>query len=370
MIDLEFARTEFAAGIQAFEAGALAQAEAHFVASLQACPGRPSTLLNLGLVQLHLGRPVSALAALDEVLAQEPDSPDALLYRGICLGELGRAAEGVATLDRLLALQPRLGQAWSHRGGMLKDLGRHDEAIASLQRALELGADTTLNRFFLAALDPVREAPSQPPAGYVEGLFDGYAQQFDSELVERLGYRAPGQLVALLPREGRWLEVLDLGCGTGLAAPLLAPRCQALDGVDLSARMLDRARERGLYRQLVQADAVEFLQAQSSRYGLVLAADVLIYVGALEALLPAVLESLEPGGLFAFTAEEAPAEAAERGWCLAASSRYQHHEDYLRRLAAQHGGRWHALARAPLRREQHGAIGGLFGVLVRDRVPG
>lgn len=364
-VDLERARAEFLAGVAAFEAGAPARAEAHFVASLEACPGRASTLLNLGLAQLHLGRPAPALSSLDQVLAQEPDSADALMYRGIVLGELGRAAEGVASLDRALALMPALGQAWSHRGGLLKDLGRHDEAVASLQRAIELGADVTLNRFFLAALDPAQPAPSVPPEGYVEGLFDGYAPQFESELVDGLGYGAPEQLMALLPAGQRWQRALDLGCGTGLAAPHFAPRCAVLDGVDLSPRMLDLARARGGYRHLVQAEAVEFLGRQREAHDLIVAADMLIYVGALEPLFAAVLTALVPGGMFAFTAEEAPASAAT-GWCLATSSRYQHREDYLRRLAASHGARWHALQRDTLRRERQGAIGGLFGVLLRD----
>lgn len=362
MTPFETARAAFEAGVAAVARGELAAAEAHFSDSLAALPGRPSTLANLGAVRLRLGRPADALAVLDEVLALQPDSTDVLLHRGLALAELGRLDEGVHSLDRLLALEPDRGVAWGRRGAMLKDLGRHDEAVRSLRRALELGDDPALNRFVLASLEGGDAAPGAPPPHYVEGLFDGYADGFDAHLVDRLGYRAPQQLLALLPPDETFGDVLDLGCGSGLAAAHWAPRCRALDGVDLSTRMLARARVRGLYRHLTHADAVEHLSALRGAYSAIVAADVFIYIGVLDALMAAARDALQPGGRLAYTVEEAPPGV---DWRLAASTRYQHGEGYLRTLAHTHGWAVTALERAPLRRDGQGWIGGILVVCTR-----
>ncbi len=50
-------------------------------------------------------------------------------------------------------------------------------------------------------------------------------------------------------------EVADLGCGTGRTGAWLHARgVEAIDGVDLTPEMLERARARGVHRRLVEAD--------------------------------------------------------------------------------------------------------------------
>ncbi len=50
-------------------------------------------------------------------------------------------------------------------------------------------------------------------------------------------------------------EVADLGCGTGRTGAWLAAQgAGAIDGVDLTPEMLERARSRGVFRRLVEAD--------------------------------------------------------------------------------------------------------------------
>lgn len=362
MTPFETARAAFEAGVAAVARGELQAAEAHFEASLAVLPGRPSTLANLGAVRLRLGRPREALVALDAVVALEPDSEDVLLHRGLALAELGRLADGVQSLDRLLARNPGHAHAWGRRGAMLKDLGRIDEAARSLRRALELGDDPALHRFVLASIEGGRGAPEAPPPHYVEQLFDSYSEGFDEHLVGTLGYDAPRRLLALLPASERLGDVLDLGCGSGLAAPHWAPRCSALDGVDLSSRMLAKAHGRGLYRRLTHADAVAHLATLDAAYATILAADVFIYIGALDALMPAARRALQPGGRLVFTVEEA---ADGSDWRLASSTRYQHGERHLRALAAEHGYTVTVFERGPLRRDQQGWIGGIYAVYAR-----
>ncbi len=94
-----------------------------------------------------------------------------------------------------------------------------------------------------------RRSTSLPPA-YVARLFDDYAWRFDKHLIKNLGYRAPAliadALSAVAPGRG-FVSALDLGCGTGLMGAPLRERIDRLAGVDLSAAMIAKARERGLY---------------------------------------------------------------------------------------------------------------------------
>jgi len=65
-------------------------------------------------------------------------------------------------------------------------------------------------------------------------------------------------------------RVADLGCGTGRTGEWLAARgAQAIDGVDLTPEMLQRARARGVYARLEVAD-VGATPLPSGEYGLVI----------------------------------------------------------------------------------------------------
>jgi predicted TPR repeat methyltransferase len=373
--NFEAARVSFVAGVQAFEGGDPARAEACFLEALRLVPGRPSTLINLAAVRQRLGRPAEALPALDEALAAAPDDAAAWFQHGQLLQVLQRPHDALRSYERVLALEPAQAAAWTQRGSLLKDMGRHAEAAQCFRQALASGGDAELNRYFLASVERAPaaggvplEAPGSAPRHYVEQLFDSYADGFDEHLVGKLGYRTPWLIADMVlgkpdgaPR--RWGAALDLGCGTGLMGPLLAPHCEALDGVDLSSQMLAKAAALGRYRYLVHADLAEHLQGTGERYELVVAADVFVYVGDLDTVFAGVARVLDGDSTFAFSVEEAAAGVPR--YELRASSRYAHAETYLRELAAAHGFEPADLRRTAIRHEQRQPIGGLLVVLRR-----
>ena len=159
-------------------------------------------------------------------------------------------------------------------------------------------------------------------------------------------------------------EVLDVGCGTGALTVEAARRVPAgsVLGVDLSARMLEKARALGVYDRLAHADIVEFLAASPDRFDLVLAADVFIYVGDLARVF-ALLERAMARGVFCFSVEALDDDAADVR--LLPSLRYAHSRPYLVRLATQHGFEVAAIDRAAVREEQGVPIEGLYLVLRR-----
>lgn len=201
---------------------------------------------------------------------------------------------------------------------------------------------------------------ARAPTGYVEALFDDFAERFDQQLVDNLGYHAPALLADMAARQGdRFARILDLGCGTGLAGPHLRAFQGRLTGVDLSSGMLAKAAERGDYDALVQAEAEAFLRSAPAAFDLVFASDVLSYFGDLAPLFAAAAETLAPRGVLAFSTE-----LGDTGWRLLPSARYAHGDDYVREASAP----WFELverAEIPLRRDAAAVTPGCLYVLTR-----
>lgn len=314
-----------------------------------------------GITLNVLRRHEAALADFAWLVQRQPDRAEAWFRQGQTLQALGRHVEAQPAYERALALDDSLAQAWSNLGGIHKDAARPEQAAACYERAIEHGGDHELHRWYLASLRG-GGAPQAAPKAYVEGLFDDYADQFDSHLVKVLRYRTPTVLAEAIRRaqpQG-FRSGLDLGCGTGLIAPPLKDLVPHLDGVDLSQRMLDKARSLGQYDRLDKADVVQHLLATERRYDLVLSADVVPYLGELEPLFAAVRRVIEPGGVFGFSAEQAA--PAER-FVLRPSMRYAHGEPYLRELAGRHDFALVELLAQVLREDAGRPIDGLYLVL-------
>ncbi|WP_245263360.1 class I SAM-dependent DNA methyltransferase [Azorhizobium doebereinerae] len=205
---------------------------------------------------------------------------------------------------------------------------------------------------------------------YVRTLFDQYAPRFDAALRENLAYRGPEVLseaveaaCAAAGRAPRFAHALDLGCGTGLAAPLFAGRVAALDGVDLSPAMVARARALGLYARLEVGEMGAALAAvPPGSLDLILAADALCYVGELGPIFRAAAAALAPGGLFAFTVET----HAGDGLLLRETLRYAHGRALVTAEADGAGLAVHLLEDRSTRTEKGAPVPGLVAVLARS----
>jgi predicted TPR repeat methyltransferase len=253
----------------------------------------------------------------------------------------GDPAAAADMAEQSLELAPLFAPAHALLGRARAALGQQEVAIKALLRALELEPDDALGvRIDLARLGalPTDEAIG---AGYVRALFDDYAGTFDKHLVKNLNYRGPELLHAAVRRAyaayGQKLSckrILDLGCGTGLVAQAFAGAYAAIEGVDLSPRMLAAARKTRLYDRLHEADLLGFLKGQGERSAdLVVAADVFVYLAALDKVFAEVRRVLVPGGFFAFTVQAHTGESM----ILGEDSRYAHGESYMRGLAAETG---------------------------------
>ncbi len=304
-----------------------------------------------------------ALAALERDARARPRDARLQLAIGQTLQHLARPLEALTAYERALALDPRLGPAWTLRGHLLRQAGRLADASVCFNNAMDCGEDAASHRYFLGALG-LGALPRSAPPQFVRGLFDEYADRFERDLVGTLNYRGHEQVCAPLAalHPAPFDCALDLGCGSGLAAPLLRPRAARLVGVDLSPRMIERAAATGLYDDLHVAELLAYLAATSARHDLVVACDVFIYIGDLAPVFAAVARVLSQDGVFAFSVEEGQAEA---GYDLLPTLRFAHSESWLRELARAHALRVTRCERAPLREGHGGAVDGLVMHLAR-----
>lgn len=329
----------------------------------QALALRPGTVLllnGLGLCELALGRTEAAERCFREAVALQPGLATAHNNLGIALARLGRHAQACEHSRRAATLRPDFVEAWINLGEQLYQQRRDDEALESLDRALALDPSREGVRYLRNAIAGVQV--DRAPDAFVRQFFDRFAAEFDARLTGDLAYRAPEQLPAFLQPwlEGREaLRVADLGCGTGLSGLALRARAARLVGVDLSPAMLERARERGIYDELVPAEVTQFLERQApDSLDLVTALDVFVYMGDLAPVFAACARALAPGGVFAFSVESAGDEA--RGFRLARTGRYSHADEYVSGVGKRSGLRPLAAQPIEVRKEAGEPVAGLL----------
>lgn len=303
----------------------------------------------------RLGRFADALTALQALPDDLWSEARAQLLNAQILENLGRADEALLAYQRAAELDPASGLAWSLRGHLLRHMGRLPEAGAAYERAASAGYNVDANRFYLGATGTTT-ALTTAPTSYVRGLFDDYAARFDVSLVQGLKYRGHVAVVEMIPIK-LYASVLDLGCGTGLAGPLLRPLAQRLVGIDLSPKMLEMASRTGLYDELLEAELTQHLRDSDQRHDLIVCCDVLGYLGDLGSVFSGVRAALKPGGRFGFSVE---VSADGAGFQLQPSLRYAHSEAYLRQVAADHGLEVLRVDRGLLRFDRGTPIKGLF----------
>ena len=290
------------------------------------------------------------------------ETPEALIARGEALRSSGRPGESVAAFSAALALRPRDSAAWRGLGKAQLELRDLTAARASFAQALAIVPYDRYAAHMLATLSG--QADTQA-TGYVSDLFDTYADDFDAHLTGTLHYRIPEAIRALLAARAPLGTLLDLGCGTGLVGAALSDMVAAMDGIDIAPRMVRKALERGLYRHLRTGDLLDCLvndPALRGPYDLVTAADVFVYLGALEAVFATTATILAPHGMLVFSVETATGDEP----VLRASGRFAHPPAYIARLADQHAYRMITRESHPIRQERDQPIAGALYLLTRN----
>lgn len=309
------------------------EAEENLRRAIDLDPNHARAYQNLASVFAAQGRDADAKAILAKAIKVDPTRPGA--YQGLAAitGRESGPEQAMPLFKQAVVaarVQERMREmaTWSPPGDL-------SNAIAATETRLGFGPNMERVQFMLSLIDGVG-APPVVPAPSVTRHFDQYAARFDEHLVKNLRYAGPKLLLdAIGPHvpSGARLDILDLGCGTGLVGEILLPMKRLMYGVDLSSNMLDHARNRRVYDALEQAEVCQALEECQPTFDLVVAGDVFVYIGDLSRVFRAVVPVLRPGGLFAFTVESQDAGTYK----LMPTGRYVHSETYLRTLAIEVG---------------------------------
>lgn len=385
---------------QLLDANRVSDAEGILEAVLKADPQCVDALHFMGMLHCRQGRVEEAIDSIRRALALAPQYAEAHFNLGNILRAVGRAEEAEQCFRRTLSLAPDLLEAHLALADVLRRAGRREEAAVHYERAVALdpsGAEANfqlgkiyyrLGRASDAAaifrkwqlMDPQNPvaghmvAATGGPAvtdrasdGYVRCEFDDFADTFD-DVMKSLGYNAPQQIATALAERiapTRQLDVLDAGCGTGLIGALVRPWARRLVGVDLSRGMIEHARGRRLYNDLITAELTAFVESTSLTFDVIVSADTFIYFGDLSAVFRGIGRCLRKGGLFIFSAEHLQDETVEAGYLLHPHGRYSQSEPYIRRCLSDAGLTTVGVTRSIIRMELKDPVAGLIVTAVK-----
>jgi len=290
-------------------------------------------LANMAACCLQLGWLNEAKKYYHQVLLLIPSDVQTLYNLGVLSAQQGALDEAINYYLRAINMDPDFFAAHNNLGAAYLVLKNREAAAKHFKEALRIQPSNEALGHTLAILAHKQDVAVSPQS-YISALFDSYADHYDAHLAHSLQYKVPTQIFDMMHHvlkipEYQW-KVLDLGCGTGLCGQFFRASASSLAGVDLSERMLDVAREKKIYDELVKADALEFLQQQHAKYDLIIAGDTLVYIGDLAPLFSAAHQALKPSGYFIFNVEATD----EKDWQLTPTGRFAHNKTYLDDLIA------------------------------------
>ena len=341
-------------------------AASEFAGIAETHPHHFESLANLAICQLRQGRVDQAAKCYLHALEIAPDDRDVLFNLGVIHMQQGYTRDAIQYYVRAVKAHPDFFEAHQNLGAIYVMARDNVNALLHFQESLRIRPDHEVSRHMIRILQQDKQLTTSAPA-YIQSLFDSYADYYDAHMRTHLHYQVPEKLYAAVKATDVLgtsnLDIADLGAGTGLCGELFKPHARRLTGVDLSEKMLAVAAQKNIYDELVLADAEEFLAGHPAAFHLVLAGDVLVYFGELEALIAAAHSALLPQGYFAFNVEINPRE----DFALTPSGRFTHHQSYLKKLADQLGFEVVIMAPDALRRQQDQSVQGYL-CLWRRRV--
>ena len=375
-----------------FELGQIEPAIESYEKAIEIRPQWAVGFVMLGQIHSAQGNPDQAIENLKKAIAIEPECAEIHLNMGNALQARGNLTEAIKSYQITLNIKLDHAEAYHNMGTALNAMGDYEKAINSYKQAIKINPLSSSSYHNLGLLQEANDNPAEAienfkevvrldpdnlrakhllsaltgqqtasvPDVYVEGLFDSYAAQFDQSLVEQLKYNVPKLIAELLLKYQSVAplgSIMDLGCGTGLAGVELKDFCQEIEGIDLSEKMLAKAKQKNVYSKLNHTGIIEYLADAPLDFDLFLSTDVFVYVGELSEVFRLIKSRNKRHGRLAFSTEHT--EKAD--FFLEASGRYSHSKSYIDSLCDKFDYQLLDFSTIDLRKSGSGFItGGLY----------
>ena len=321
-------------------------------------PLNSNSYYNMAMALREQGDLDGAIESYKRAIHIDPNCADTYNNIGNIYNDAGDLDCATEHYQTAIKLDPVYVAAHHNLGVSLESQGKTDAAVKSFKEVLRLDPDNVGAKHMLSALTGQRTA--SVPDVYVEGLFDRYAVRFDQSLVEQLKYNVPKLIAELLLKYQSVAplgSIMDLGCGTGLAGVELKDFCQEIEGIDLSKKMLAKAKQKNVYSKLNHTGIIEYLADAPLDFDLFLSTDVFVYVGELSEVFRLIKSRNKRHGRLAFSTEHT--EKAD--FFLEASGRYSHSKSYIDSLCDKFDYQLLDFSTIDLRKSGSGFItGGLY----------
>jgi predicted TPR repeat methyltransferase len=137
-------------------------------------------------------------------------------------------------------------------------------------------------------------------------FYQGWAEGYEAEVASN-EYITPKRCAEALARHAAapWAPMMDLGCGTGISGlALKAAGFECIDGYDFSQAMLDKAAEKGIYRDLQIADLSKPLEIAEGHYQNAAAVGCVTPEYMPATVLDEILSKLPQGGCLVFSVND------------------------------------------------------------------
>jgi predicted TPR repeat methyltransferase len=283
---------------------------------------------------------------------------------GVLLMNKNRSKEAITYLEHAASLDSAYFPVHVNLGALYLKHQHLAKAIEHYQIALSLHPEDAEISHILSALQKDK-TPDAAPKEYLQRLFDQYATFYEKHLTQHLKYQVPEKIYAQIFEEigieTPSLQILDLGCGTGLCGSLFRKMAKKLIGIDISEKMLTKADEKKIYDELAALDVNVALETYQHN-DIILAADVFTYIGNLSTIFEKAHEALNENGLFAFSVEKTSVEAFE----LQHSIRYAHSKNYLNNLIKKNNFNILRFENLILRQQRNKAVEGYLLLLKKQ----
>ena len=302
----------------------LDKAEEYYLKSFHISRQVAGAHINYGTLLYQQKRLSEALEEYRKATELQPDKPEISYNLALILKETGDIEEALGLMFNAHLKAPENETFTINIAETLTQFYEKnpETALKIADNWLKKEPDNVFSKRITAALSGASETDCD--IIYAERLFDNFAETYDPT-IEKLQPAAIEYFKQkFAPIEGK---ILDLGCGTGLAAEALKNTKNTFDGVDVSENMIALAKQKGLYANLYKDDVLSFLKKHAKQvYDWVLAFDVFCYMGDLEPVLKAL-----KGRKICFSVESGDEERGQN-YYLAPNGRYKHKISYLQDL--------------------------------------
>jgi predicted TPR repeat methyltransferase len=338
-------------------------------------PRNPQVLAGVIDIAHRSGHITMAIAHLRRGLEMVPG--DVTLRRMLArdLSSQTEHTEALALWDALLQEQP---QDIDNLIGYVQACIAAEQpsrALLATQTLLAGAPDDAVYQYFAAIAQG--KTPAQQPDALTAPLFDGMAQGYDQHMVRGLQYQLPKQIAeAIIARHpDKKINVLDLGCGTGLLGVCLGRLDGFLVGVDVSSKMIEQAAKHGLYDRFHTVNLHDALsETPDALYQVIAALDVFIYAGEVTLAIPNAHRILTPGGELVFSCETAQDDSTkpstnEVGMVLQPNGRYAHQRSHIESVCKKAGFTSVNIEETVIRQENNSPVAGFVVTAYKANTP-